>query len=95
MKENTNCYWKQQSLQHTIIVPTLTILHLSLDVIIIIYVKDIPKNICSRNQAKKSTQRHPIIMTDANYDYILDEIERREEIEFERNVSVNSDEEYY
>ena len=32
-------------------------------------------------------------MTDADYDYILDEIERREENEFERNVSVNSDEE--
>ena len=29
-------------------------------------------------QAKKSIQRHPIIMTDADYDYILDEIERRE-----------------
>ena len=25
---------------------------------------------------KKSKQRHPIIMTDADYDYILDEIER-------------------
>ena len=32
-------------------------------------------------------------MTDADYDYILDEIEHREKIEFERNVSVNSDEE--
>ena len=36
-------------------------------------------------------QRHPIIMTDA--DYILDKIERREKIEFQRNVSVNSDKE--
>ena len=32
-------------------------------------------------------------MTDADYDYILDEVERREKIEFERNVSGNSDEE--
>ena len=38
-------------------------------------------------------QRHPIIMTDADYDYILDEIERREKIDSERNVSGNSDEE--
>ena len=51
--------------------------------------------ICSRNQAKKSIQRHPIIMTDANYDYILDEIERREKIEFERNVSGTSDKQWY
>ena len=32
-------------------------------------------------------------MADADYDYILDEIERRETYEFERNVIVNSDEE--
>ena len=32
-------------------------------------------------------------MTDAGYNYILDEIERLEKDEFERNVSVNSDEE--
>ena len=54
MQENTNWYWKQPPLQHTIIVPTRTILHPCLDVIIIIYVKDIPKNLCSRIQAKKS-----------------------------------------
>ena len=35
MKENTNWYWKQQPLQETIIVPTRTILHPRLDVIII------------------------------------------------------------
>ena len=29
------------------------------------------------NKAKKLIQRHPIIMIDADYDYILDEIERR------------------
>ena len=32
-------------------------------------------------------------MTDADYDYTLDEIECCEKIEIERNVSVNSDEE--
>ena len=30
-------------------------------------------------------------MTDTDYDYILNEIERREKIKFKRNVSVNSD----
>ena len=35
-------------------------------------------------------QRHPIIMTNADCDYILGEIERREKIGFERNVSGNS-----
>ena len=80
IQENTNWYWKQQPLQHTIVVPTRTILHPCLDVITIIYVKDIPKNVCSRNQTKKSIQIHPINMTDADYDCILDEIECREKL---------------
>ena len=32
-------------------------------------------------------------MTDDDYDYILDEIERREKIDFESNESGNSEEE--
>ena len=52
MQGNTNWYWKQKTQQHTIIVPTHAILHPRLDVIIIRYVQDIPKNICSRNQSK-------------------------------------------
>ena len=31
-------------------------------------------------------------MTDADYDYIFDEIDRREKYEFEQNFSGNSDE---
>ena len=67
MQENTNWYWKQQPLQHTIIVPTHTILHPRLYVIIIRYVQGIPEKLCGINKAKRSIQRHPIIMTDADY----------------------------
>ena len=80
MQENTNWYLKQQPLQQKIILPTRTIIHPPLVVIIIRYVQDIPKKICSRNVAKEAIQRNPIIMTDADYDYILDEIERREKL---------------
>ena len=80
MQLKTNWYWKQQPLQQTDVVPTCTILHPVLDVITIRYVQDITKNICNRVQAKKSIHRHPISMTDADYDYILDEIERREKL---------------
>ena len=79
-QEHTNWYWKQQPLQHTIIVPTHTILHLRLDVITIRYFQDIPKNLCNGIQAKKDIQIHPIIMNDADYDYILNEIERSEKL---------------
>ena len=78
MQKNTNWYWKPQPLQHNVIVPTRTILHPSLVVIIIRYVQDIPKNICIINQSEKDTEIYPIIMADINYDYVLDEIERCE-----------------
>ena len=76
MQENTNWYWKKKPMQHTIIVPTRTILHPRLDVIVIRYVQGIHKNVCNRIQAEKYIQRHHIFMTDTDYDYILDEIER-------------------
>ena len=39
-----------------------------------------PENVCNRIQAKKFIQIHPVIMTDADYDYILGEIERGEKL---------------
>ena len=80
MHENTNWYWKQQPLQQKIIVPTRKILHPSLEFIIIRYVQYTPKKLCGSNKEEKEIQINPIIMTDAYYDYILDEIERREKL---------------
>ena len=40
---------------------------------------------------KKSIERHPIFLTDADHDYTLDEIDCWDKVEFERNVSGNSD----
>ena len=50
-------------------------------------------NLCRRKKETKAIQKHPIIMTDADYYYILDEIESREKIGFERNMGVISDKE--
>ena len=43
------------------------------------------------NTRKKAISRQPICLTDAEYDYILEEIGRRDRIEFERNIDVYSD----
>ena len=48
--------------------------------------------VCNRIQAKKAIQIHHIFLTDVDYDYILDEIKRRDKIYFESTVSGNSDE---
>ena len=66
-------------LQQNIIVPTRTIIHPCLDVVRITDVQDIPNTVCNSIQ-EKSIQRNPIIMTDTDYDYILDEIKRAENL---------------
>ena len=38
--------------------------------------------VCVTGFKKKSTQRHLICLTDAGYDYILDEIDSWDKIEF-------------
>ena len=40
---------------------------------------------------KKIVSRHPICLTDSDYDYILEEIGQRDKIELERDVEVYSD----
>ena len=47
MQENSNWYWKQQSMQHNIIFSTPTIIHTCLDVLIMTDVQDIPKTFCN------------------------------------------------
>ena len=42
---------------------------------------------------KKGISRQPILLTDSDYDYILEEIDRLDKIEFERYVEVYSDDE--
>ena len=72
MKDKTNWYWYQQPQQHTIIFLTRTIIYPRLDAVLIINVQDITKSVCNVIQVKKSIQRHPICLTDADYDFILD-----------------------
>ena len=44
-----------------------------------------------KNTGKKAISRQPICLTDADYDYILEEICRPDKIDFEREVDVYSD----
>ena len=53
MQENSNWYWKQQSLKQNNTVSTRTIIHPCLDVIRITDVQDTPGTICDRIQEKK------------------------------------------
>ena len=91
MQVDTNWCWNQQPKYHVITVPTRTILHPQLEVDAITDSHEIPTSVCSRTQAIKAISRQPICLTGADYDYILEEIGRRDKIEFERGVDVCSD----
>ena len=70
---------------------THTILHTQLEGDAITDFHAIPTSICSRTQGKKAISRQPICLTDADYDYILEDIDRQDKIEFEREIDVYSD----
>ena len=53
MQENTKCYWEKKHQQQVIIFPTLTIVNPCIDVMLVKYVHDIPRNACNRNQVKQ------------------------------------------
>ena len=74
MQIDTNWYWNQQPKHHVITVTTRTIFHPQLEVNAVTDFHAIPTSICSRTQAKKAISRQPICLTDADYDYILEEI---------------------
>ena len=87
----TNWYWNQQPKHHVITVPTRTIIHPQPEVNAITDFHAIPTIICYRTQGKKAISRHPICLTDSDYDYILEEISCQENFGFERYVDVYSD----
>ena len=91
MQIDTNWYWNQQPKHHFITVPTQTILHPQLEVNAITDFHAIPTSVCSRTQAKLTISRQPIFLTDADYDYIIKEIGRRDKIDLEKEVDVYSD----
>ena len=70
--------------------PTRTILHPQLEGDEITDFHLIPTSICYITQAKKPISRQPICLTGADYDYILEEIGRRDKIEFEREIDLYS-----
>ena len=74
MQVDTNWYWNQHPKHHVITVPTRTILHPQLEGDAIIDFHATPTSVCSITQSKKSISRQPICLTDADYDYILEEI---------------------
>ena len=91
MQIHMNWYCNQHPQQNVITMPKLTILHPQLEVITVTDFHVIPKSVCNSTQARRSISRHPICLTDSDYNYILKEIYRLEKIEFEREIDVYSD----
>ena len=89
MQVDTNWYWNQKLKQHFITVPTCKILHLQLEVNGVIFFTQYPQ-VFVPGHKKKSMSRQPFCLTDSDNDYNLEEIGRREKIEFERYVEVYS-----
>ena len=91
MQIDTNWYCNQQPKHHFITVPTRTILHPQIEANAVTDLHSIPTSVCNRTQARKFISRQSICLTYSYYDCILEEISRREKIEFERDVDFYSE----
>ena len=50
------------------------------------YIHDIPRSLSNRNQAKQYLQRHHIFLNDSYHNYMLEEIECRDKLDYKRNI---------
>ena len=90
IQDNSKCYWEQIQQQNNIIVTTRTIVRTCLNVLEVTDVKQTPNSVCNRNHAHKVLQRHHICLTDSGHDFILDEIQRRDNIEYDGDMTVEN-----
>ena len=72
-------------------IPTCTVVHTCLDVVIVKYVHNIPGCICNRYQVHPDLQRDSIYFIDSDYGYIIYEILCRDKIEHKRDIKVEYD----
>ena len=49
-----------------------------------------PNSVCTIKHVHKALQRHHICLTDSGHDFILDEIKRRDNIEYDRDMTVEN-----
>ena len=93
MQNNTHWYWEPERQPQLVKVCVRTIVHPMLDVVKPNNVTDLPRSLCSRQNASKVLRRKPVLLKEGDHDHILDEIQRRDLIEFEREISNESSDE--
>ena len=84
MKEN-NWYWQQDVTNQSIIISTRTIFHTCIEVSDFKECFRNPQSICNKNKnARLSRDNH--FFSDADHDYIIDEVQSHDHIEYERQI---------
>ena len=49
----------------------------------------IPRSICNNKRAQQALQKHPIFITEADNDYILDKIILRYQIYYKKHINID------
>ena len=70
MQENKNCYWDKNQQQVTI-VPTHTIVHPCIEIMVVKYFQDIPRSVFNINQSRQALQIRTIRLTESDNDFII------------------------
>ena len=85
----TKLYLGKLPQQNNITISTCTIVHPCLDVMTAIEAKN-KKSVFNKNQSRRDIKRRPVCLTNSDNDFIIDEIKRRDTIEYTRKISVDN-----
>ena len=91
MKSKTLWYFVPKGASQLVTVSMKTVVHPNLSCYIARSMHHIPHTLCDRNEAISAMTRKPILMTQEDRDMIMDEIERRDRIDYEQYIDSEED----
>ena len=91
MKSKTLWYFETKGTSQLVTVAMKTTVHPNLSCYIARSTHHIPHTLCDRNEAINAMTRKPILLTQEDHDMIMDEIERRDRIDYEQHIESDED----
>ena len=85
MQSDSNWYLEVVNHKQVVTLSALTIVHICLYVSSVTDTSDIPRSCCNRKQTKNKTPRCSMCISDANHNYVIDEILHQQQIYFDRH----------
>ena len=86
IRQGSNWYVEAEEEQQLVTVSMRTVVHPQLNTEVVKDAAKIPQSLCSRTQARQLVMRNPIVLTEEDHDFIMDENVHWDKIDYERRI---------